>query len=64
METTNTLGPAKSWRLVHDGETVILLAELEGYTETINFAFEGPTRSSCMIEVYRLGLSFQSAEQQ
>ena len=64
MATTNTLGPALSWRLVHDGEFVILLAELEGYTETINYAFEGPTRASCMVEVYRLGLSFPTPGQQ
>lgn len=58
MTTTNNLGPSTSWRLIHDGETVIILEEMTGYTSTMHQVFEGPTKQSCMIEIYRLGLEF------
>lgn len=50
------VGPAKSWRLVHDGVTVLSLAEMVGYTETINQVFEAATQSECNAEATRLGL--------
>ena len=56
MQQPNIVGPEQSWRLVHDGEQVIFIEELVGYTETLYYIFEGPTRQSCMVEVYRLGL--------
>ena len=45
----------KSWRLVHDGKTVLDLFESEGFTETINTLFTG-TETECRNEIARLGL--------
>lgn len=56
--TTTTLGPATSWRLIHDGKTVLMLAELSGVTETIHNAFEAPTKHECMEQASQLGLTF------
>lgn len=52
----NKLGPGKSWRVVHDGLTVMLFQEMEGLTETIHRAFETVTREECLAEISRLGL--------
>lgn len=52
----NKLGPGKSWRVVHDGLTVMLFQEMEGLTETIHQAFETVTREECLTEIARLGL--------
>lgn len=48
---------AKSWRLVHDGSTVVALFESEGTTETIHYLFEADTEKECLAEVERLSLS-------
>lgn len=56
--TTTILGPATSWRLIHDGKTVLMLAELSGVTETIHNAFEAPTKHECMAQANQLGLTF------
>ncbi|MDD2711281.1 MAG: hypothetical protein PHU77_00035 [Simplicispira sp.] len=53
---TNTLGPNKSWRLVHDGEVLLLLDEIEGITETTHSVFEAATRRECVAQAERLGL--------
>lgn len=52
-----TLGPAKSWRLVYDGSGAIhMLAEVSGYTETTHSTFEAQTLAECLTEAKRLGL--------
>ena len=56
MKTT-TLGPATSWRLIHDGKTVLLLAELAGYTETVHAAFEAATQQECVAVARGLALA-------
>lgn len=63
--TTTILGPATSWRLIHDGKTVLMLAELSGITETNHNAFEAPTKHECMAQASQLGLTFppEPAEQ-
>ena len=53
---TNKLGPARSWRLIHDGGTVLMLEQLSGITETVNQAFEAKTLGECLAEIGRLGL--------
>ena len=52
-----TLGPAPSWRLIHDGKTVLLLAELSGYTETAHTAFEAATQQECVAMARSLALA-------
>ena len=52
-----TLGPATSWRLIHDGKTVLLLAELAGYTETVHAAFEAATQQECVAVARGLALA-------
>lgn len=54
---TNTVGPALSWRLVHDGTDVLMLAEMSGITETIHSVFESPDQRGCIAEANRLGLT-------
>ncbi len=51
-----TTGPDKSWRLVHDGKTVLLLEELSGFTESPHTIFEAQTKAECEAEMDRLGL--------
>lgn len=53
---TNKLGPALSWRLVHDGAVVLMLEQTAGVTETAHPAFEAQTLRDCMAQVERLGL--------
>lgn len=53
---TNKLGPALSWRLVHDGTVVLMLEQVSGMTETMHQAFEAQTLSECMEKVEQLGL--------
>lgn len=57
MTTITTLGPAQSWRLVHDGKTVLLLAELSGFTETAHTAFEAATQRECVAVARSLALA-------
>ncbi len=45
-----------SWRLVHDGVSVLALFESEGVTGTKFTLFTG-TRAACDAEIARLGLS-------
>ena len=54
---TTTLGPAPSWRLIHDGNTVLLLAELSGFTETAHTAFEAATQRECVAVARSLALA-------
>jgi len=53
---TTVLGPTQSWRLIHDGISVLMLDEISGITETIHTAFEAQTANECVIEAKRLGL--------
>ena len=53
---TNKLGPALSWRLVHDGTVVLMLEQVSGMTETMHQAFEAQTLSECMARIELLGL--------
>ena len=53
---TNKLGPALSWRLVHDGTVVLMLEQVSGMTETMHQAFEAQTLRECMAKVAQLGL--------
>lgn len=54
--TTTTIGPAPSWRLIHDGTTVLMLAELAGITSTTHQAFEAATQRECVLHALNLGL--------
>lgn len=54
--TTTILGPSKSWRLIHDGTSVILLEEMSGLTTTTHIGFEAQTVAECVTEAKRLGL--------
>ena len=54
--TATTLGPAPSWRLIHDGTTVLMLAELAGITSTTHQAFEAATQRECVLHALNLGL--------
>jgi hypothetical protein len=54
METT--IGPANSWRLVHNGIDVMMLMESAGYTTTIHTVFEAATEAECLSEISRVGL--------
>lgn len=54
--TTTTIGPAPSWRLIHDGTTVLMLAELTGITSTTHRAFEAATQRECLLYALNLGL--------
>jgi len=52
-----TLGPAKSWRLVYDDNGAVhMLAEVSGYTETIHSTFEADTLAEHLAEAKRIGL--------
>lgn len=46
----------QSWRLVHDGSTLVALFQSEGITATKNTLFEAATRDECIAEAQRLGL--------
>lgn len=52
-----TIGPTQSWRLIHDGINVLMMAELSGLTETAHAAFEAQTQRECVHEARRLGLT-------
>ena len=52
----NKLGPALSWRLVHDGSVVLMLEQVSGMTETMHQTFESNTLSACMAQIELLGL--------
>lgn len=54
METT--VGPKKSWRLVHDGKNVLAFMETAGFTTTMHTMFESQTEQECLDEIVRLGL--------
>lgn len=52
----NKLGPALSWRLVHDGTVVLMLEQVSGMTETMHQAFEAQSLRECMEKAVQLGL--------
>ena len=52
-----TIGPDKSWRLVHDGIDVLLLIETGGYTSTTHTVFEAASEAECLAEIERLKLN-------
>lgn len=52
-----TIGPEKSWRLVHNGIEVLALMETSGYTTTIHTLFESATEAECLDEIDRLKLT-------
>lgn len=54
--TQTTVGPAQSWRLVHDGAQVISLEQSSGYTTSIHTIFEASTEAACNAEAVRLGM--------
>lgn len=54
---TNTVGPALSWRLVHDGAEALMLEQMSGITETVHTVFESTTQYACIAEATRLGLT-------
>ncbi len=60
--TQTTVGPAQSWRLVHDGEQVISLAQTAGYTTSIHAIFEAGTEDACAAEIERLGITQDGRE--
>ena len=51
-----TVGPGQSWRLVHDGTSVLSLEETSGYTESQHTIFEAATKAECRAEIARLNL--------
>lgn len=55
--TTTTIGPAPSWRLIHDGASVMMLAPMEGVTSTPHSVFEAATASDCVAYAKALGLA-------
>lgn len=55
METT--IGPAITWRLVHNGTDVLMLMESGGYTTTMHTVFEAVTEEECLNEIERLQLT-------
>jgi len=52
----NEVGPAQSWRMIHDGVKVIQLFESAGVTSSMNTIFEAATRDLCIAEAVRLSL--------
>ena len=59
-----TIGPDKSWRLVHDGVAVLLLIETSGYTTTTHTVFEAATEAECLAEIERLKLNQSNGSDQ
>ena len=55
--TTTTIGPAPSWRLIHDGASVMMLAPMQGVTSTRYSVFEAATASDCVAYAKALGLT-------
>jgi hypothetical protein len=54
----NTIGPAVSWRLVHNETEVLLLIQTGGYTTSIHTMFEAATEKECLAEITRLSLIY------
>jgi hypothetical protein len=52
----NEVGPAKSWRLVHNGVEVIMLEELSGITTTQHEIFTAVTEQECLDKIKELNL--------
>ena len=46
----------QSFRLVHNGAEVIMLAEITGVTSTMHELFTAATKAECEAEIARLGL--------
>ena len=51
-----TCGPNKSWRLIHDGVSVISSFESDGMTDSSGLIFEAATEEECARMVVILGL--------
>jgi hypothetical protein len=51
------VGPEKSWRLVHDGNTILFFEETAGYTETKYTIFESSIKAACEAKIKELGLN-------
>lgn len=60
----NSVGPQKSWRLVHDGAKVLALMETAGFTESIHQIFEAASLAECQAEIERLNLEPLPADAQ
>lgn len=60
---TTTIGPAISWRLVHNGTEVLMLMESGGYTTTMHTVFEAATEAECLAEIERLALKSLPVEE-
>ena len=58
--TTNKTKPDKSWRLVHDGKSVIDRFECSGATESIYAVFVAKTEEEILTEIKKLGLADKS----
>jgi hypothetical protein len=50
------VGPEKSWRLVHNGATILFLEQTAGYTDSQHEIYEAATKAECDAEIARLGL--------
>lgn len=55
--TVNKSSSDESWRMVHDGSTILSLHQATGFTETRNTLFLAATWDECMAESNRMGLS-------
>ena len=55
--TTTTIGPAPSWRWIHDGASVMMQAPMQGVTSTRYSVFEAATASDCVAYAKALGLT-------
>ena len=57
MPSPNEVGPANSWRLIHNESAVIALFESAGYTKSVHNIFEASTKEACEAEITRLSLT-------
>ena len=58
MPDVHVVGPAQSWRVVHDDKTVYHIFDSSGFTSTIYQIFETPTRAAAEAEILKLGLPY------
>lgn len=58
MSDVRTIGPATSWRLVHDGTKVLHLFESGGFTSTIFDLLEFPTKELALAKIAELKLEY------
>ena len=62
MPEVKTVGPANSWRLVHDGSKVVVLFESGGYTSTIHQLQEFPSKEDALAAIQSQGLQYTPEE--